>query len=226
MKDNWRETPIIPNRKRSAVIPSALSTPILCSATHSTVTEPIQRLRKTSTSGFCLSSSLHAQATFVRVPITQWSSLKYRPATSFEHQAGRRVLWKGPTFFKLCPIVLNCLQHIFSKGAKIFRGEPPLVTRLLKHYLHCSFSNIFAPRPITAAPYNLSTPAYDFRRLNAVNMSGLVSRHDWKAFQFLLAAFEKFPPRVAFRGGARHFHLGGASGGASFATRGSCQLSV
>ena len=127
---------------------------------------------------------------------------------------------RGVEFCERGPHFLNCVQHIFSKGAKIFRGEPPLVTRLLKHYLHCSFSNIFAPRPITAAPYNLSTPAYDFRRLNAVNMSGLVSRHDWKAFQFLLVAFEKFPPRVAFRGGARHFHLGGASGGASFATRG------
>jgi len=30
----------------------------------------------------------------------------------------------------------------------------------------------------------------------------------------------KRAPYLAIRGGARHFHLGGATGGASFATRG------
>jgi len=36
-----------------------------------------------------------------------------RPVTSLGHQVGRRVFWKGPKFFKLCPILLNYVQHIF-----------------------------------------------------------------------------------------------------------------
>jgi len=49
---------------------------------------------------------------------------------------GRRVFWKGPKFFKLCPIVFNCVQHIFPLGAKYFLGglrppAPPLVVGLI-----------------------------------------------------------------------------------------------
>jgi len=49
----------------------------------------------------------------------------FRPVTSLGHQGWRRVFWwspnflKGPKFFKLCPIVFNCAQHIFPGGRKI-----------------------------------------------------------------------------------------------------------
>jgi len=39
---------------------------------------------------------------------------------------------KGVQFFKLCPIVLNYVQHIFPGGLKFSRGASPLlVTGLL-----------------------------------------------------------------------------------------------
>ena len=37
----------------------------------------------------------------------------------------RRVFSEGPKFFELCPIVLNYVQNIFTRGAKIFL-EPPI----------------------------------------------------------------------------------------------------
>ena len=39
-----------------------------------------------------------------------------RPVTSLGHQGWRRVLWEGPKFFKLDPIVFNYAQHIFPGG--------------------------------------------------------------------------------------------------------------
>jgi len=52
---------------------------------------------------------------------------------------GAKNFWEWPKFFKLCPILLNNVQHIFSGGAKIFLGGAspslrPLVTGLL--YIH------------------------------------------------------------------------------------------
>jgi len=40
-----------------------------------------------------------------------------RPVTSLGHQWGRGVFWEGPKFFKLCPIFLNYVQHIFPGGS-------------------------------------------------------------------------------------------------------------
>jgi len=39
-----------------------------------------------------------------------------RPITSLGHQEGRRVFWEGPKLFKLCPMVLNYVQLIFTGG--------------------------------------------------------------------------------------------------------------
>ena len=39
-----------------------------------------------------------------------------RPVTGLGHPVGRRVFWEGPKFFKLCPRILNYVQHIFSRG--------------------------------------------------------------------------------------------------------------
>jgi len=39
-----------------------------------------------------------------------------RPVTSLGHKGGRKVFRQGPTFFKLCPIVLNYVQRIFPRG--------------------------------------------------------------------------------------------------------------
>jgi len=33
---------------------------------------------------------------------------------------GRRVFREGPKFFELCPIFLDCVQHIFPEGRKNF----------------------------------------------------------------------------------------------------------
>jgi len=61
----------------------------------------------------------------------QWGLTRIwnRPVTSLGHQAGRRVFWEGPKFFKLCPIVLNYIQHIFPGGAS--PSCAPLVTGLI-----------------------------------------------------------------------------------------------
>jgi len=53
---------------------------------------------------------------------TKTGMWRYRPVTSLGPQVGRRVFWEGPKFFKLCPIFLNYVQHIFPRGAKKFRG--------------------------------------------------------------------------------------------------------
>jgi len=54
------------------------------------------------------------------------------PVTNLGHQGRWRVFWEGPKFFKLCPIVLNYVQHIFPRRAKIVsRAKAPLVTGLL-----------------------------------------------------------------------------------------------
>jgi len=55
-------------------------------------------------------------------------SLVYsRPATSMGHQGGRRVLWEGLEFFKLCLRVLNDVLHIFHVGRKVLQNgaSPP-----------------------------------------------------------------------------------------------------
>ena len=53
-------------------------------------------------------------------------SSKSRPITSLGHQVGRRILWEGPKLFKLCPIVLNYVQHIFPSGdGKNWGALPP-----------------------------------------------------------------------------------------------------
>jgi len=48
--------------------------------------------------------------------------LKHRLVTSLGHQERRRVFPEGPKLFELCPIFLNCVQHILPGGRKIFRG--------------------------------------------------------------------------------------------------------
>jgi len=59
-----------------------------------------------------------------------------RPVTSLGHQEGRRVFWEGPKFFELCPVILNDVQYVFPREAKIFLGGAsppcsPLVTGLM-----------------------------------------------------------------------------------------------
>jgi len=56
----------------------------------------------------------------------QWKVID-RPVTSFGHQERGRVFLEGPTFFLLCPIFLNYVQHIFPGGRKFFQGReaPP-----------------------------------------------------------------------------------------------------
>jgi len=64
-----------------------------------------------------------------------------RLVTSLGHQTGRRVFWEGPTFFKLYPVVLNHVQHIFQGGEKFCKGgfappAPLLVTGLIAALWH------------------------------------------------------------------------------------------
>jgi len=48
-----------------------------------------------------------------------------RPVTSLGQQGWRRVFWKGPKFFQLCPTVFNYAQQIFSRffQRKILQGR-------------------------------------------------------------------------------------------------------
>jgi len=59
--------------------------------------------------------------------VVSWPSrIPNKPVTSLRHQEGRRVFREGPKFFKLCPILLKCVQHTFPGGRKIFcRGLSP-----------------------------------------------------------------------------------------------------
>ena len=47
---------------------------------------------------------------------TKQSTDLTKPVASLGHQVGQRVFWEGPKLFKLCPIVLNYVQHIFQRG--------------------------------------------------------------------------------------------------------------
>ena len=75
---------------------------------------------------------------------TPWCDIARTSQAYICHQArnqlgtpgGPRSFWEGPKFFKLCPIILNYVQHIFPGGGKKFcrvdfaRPAPPLVTGL------------------------------------------------------------------------------------------------
>jgi len=55
----------------------------------------------------------------------------FSPVTSLVHQGWRTVFWEWPKFFKLCPMLLNNVEHIFPGVSKIFLGGfVPLVTGL------------------------------------------------------------------------------------------------
>ena len=63
---------------------------------------------------------------------TQLHAVKHKiPSIQARNQfgtlGGRRVFWEEPKFLKLCPIVLNYVQHIFPGEANIFLGwaSPP-----------------------------------------------------------------------------------------------------
>jgi len=54
-----------------------------------------------------------------------------RPVTSLGQQEEQRVFREGSKFFKLCPMFLNYVPHIFPEGDEIFsRGSlaPPAST--------------------------------------------------------------------------------------------------
>jgi len=59
---------------------------------------------------------------YISVKLFRKTALWRRPVTSLGHQGGRRVFWEGTKFFKLCPIILNYAQHIFTSGAENFLG--------------------------------------------------------------------------------------------------------
>jgi len=91
------------------------------------------------------------------VAITQrrTANARTRPVTSLGHQEGRRVFREGPTFFELCPIFLNYVQHIFPGGAKIFLGgfappAPPLVGACQELFWRSKFRNFFLKVPFTS----------------------------------------------------------------------------
>ena len=46
-----------------------------------------------------------------------------RPVTSLWHQGGKKFSGRASTFFKLCPIILNYVQHIFPGGSKNLPGK-------------------------------------------------------------------------------------------------------
>jgi len=72
-----------------------------------TVTEGLRKL-------FCINSSC--------ISLLKNSGF-HRPVTSLGHQGGRRVFWEESRIFKLCPIILNFVQHIFQGSQKFFSGE-------------------------------------------------------------------------------------------------------
>ena len=61
--------------------------------------------------------------------------LKIRFVTTLGHQVVRRVFWQRPNFFKLCPIVLNYVQHIFTGGIKKLGGSSPALHPLVRCWL-------------------------------------------------------------------------------------------
>jgi len=80
----------------------------------------------------------------------EFIKLLSRPVTSLGHEAGRRLFWEGPKFFKLCPTVLNYVQHIFPGGAKkIFGGfRPPGYEPAFKWRLYPTFRRSTPPAQV------------------------------------------------------------------------------
>jgi len=59
-----------------------------------------------------------------------------RLVTRLGRQVGRRLFWVGPKFFKLCPIFLNYLQHIFPGGRTNIGGIRPLRPPWLRVWMY------------------------------------------------------------------------------------------
>ena len=55
-----------------------------------------------------------------------------RHVASLERQGGEELSKAGPKFFKLCPIVVNYVQHYFPGGQKVSRGFPPYAPSWLR----------------------------------------------------------------------------------------------
>jgi len=77
----------------------------------------------------CLSAELVSQHAEKRLEGLEM--MVGRPVTSLGHYVKRRVFWEGPKFFKLCPRILNYVQHIFPGGAKNFQALRPIATGLM-----------------------------------------------------------------------------------------------
>jgi len=72
---------------------------------------------------FCALTNVSNKFVFRRFPLRGGSSpLNPCVRPCLGHHEGRRVFREGPKFFKLCPVVLNYVQHIFLGGRKIFQG--------------------------------------------------------------------------------------------------------
>ena len=59
--------------------------------------------------------------------IAHWCHIHHQPPKQARNQlgtSGGRVFWEGPKFFKLCPVVLNYVQHILPGEGKIFSNPP------------------------------------------------------------------------------------------------------
>jgi len=72
----------------------------------------------------------------------------------------QRVSWEGPKFFKLCPIILNHVQHIFPGGEKIFLwgGSSPLVTGLVQTLSGSDFFPLTEKASCILLPVSQSKP--------------------------------------------------------------------
>ena len=69
---------------------------------------------------------------------------KANVVTSLGHQVGRRVFWEGPKLFKLCPMVLNYVQHIFPGGGEknVGGSSPPVQCALPSYGPGCNSSKL------------------------------------------------------------------------------------
>jgi len=109
-------------------------------------------------------------------------SVRARPATSLEHQEGRRVFREGPKFFELCPTHFSRLGKNFSTGA----SPPcaPVVTGLVRALLYSIKripARVWTPVVVKCCGYFIRKQlcnfqfSLTFRKLTVLRVTSLVS---------------------------------------------------
>ena len=132
--------------------------------------------------------------------------MEFQARNQHRTSGGSKVFWEGYKFFKLCPNVLNYVQHIFPGGKNISEGRNPLVTGLWK-----SSKCVFVVRLIKVFNIILKRSAQLFANVcgsNAMweNLFKLIHNSD-SYFSFSQKRVQIFPSVVLFKNSLCQNHM-------------------